>query len=146
MNPNRTKHIVGIVIGAVLLIGAPIIARVLYVSGMQRAFDTLGSGPGIADPNRLSGDISAVLYACAGGLGGTLIGLTVLIVSVVLYVRAGRRLSTPNVVTNATENASPETKVINPLFYVGSGESAGSSLFPVGKKDATWRRRGPVWS
>ena len=77
----------------------------LYLSGMQRAYDTLGSGPGIADPNRLSGDISAVLYARAGGLGGSVIGLVILIVSIVLFVRAGRILSTPNADSNATGNA-----------------------------------------
>ena len=72
MNPNRTKHVAGTVIGVVLLSGAPIVARMLYVSGMHRAFVTLGSGPGIADPVRLSSDINAVLYACAGGFGGSL--------------------------------------------------------------------------
>ena len=99
MNPNRTKHVAGTVIGVVLLIGAPIVARMLYVSGMHRAFVTLGSGPGIADPVRLSSDINAVLYACAGGFGGSLLGLVILIVSLVLYLRAGRRLSTPNAIS-----------------------------------------------
>lgn len=105
MNTNRTMHVVGIVIGAVWLIGAPIVARILYVSDMQRAFDTLGSGPGIADPNRLSGDISAVLYTIAGGLGGSLIGLIVLVVSIVLFRRAGRRFSTSSVNPNEAGNA-----------------------------------------
>jgi len=59
---------------------------------MQHAYDTLGSGPGIAEPSRLSSDISAVLYACAGGLVGSVIGLIILIVSIVLFVRAGRRI------------------------------------------------------
>jgi len=101
VKPNRTKQISGIVIGALLLVVSPITARVLYLSGMQRAYDTLGSGPGIADPNRLSGDISAVLYACAGGLFGSAIGLIILIVSIVLFVRAGRRLSTSSVASDA---------------------------------------------
>ena len=105
MNPNRTKHVTGTVIGSLLLVVSPIVARLLYVSDMQRAYDTLGSGPGIADPNRLSGDISAVLYACAGGLGGAVIGLVILIVSNVLFVRAGRRLSTSKAKSNAIGNA-----------------------------------------
>ena len=101
MNPDRTKYITGIVIGSLLLVLSPIVSRLLVLFGMQRAYDTLGSGSGIADPNRLSGDISAVLYASAGGLAGSVIGLIILVVSIVLLVRARRRLAS----SNATENA-----------------------------------------
>jgi len=103
MNPNRTRHIVGITVGALLLVVSPVVARLLYVSGMQRATDTINTGMrGIPDPARLSGDIDSVLYACAGGLAGSVIGLVILIVSVVLFVRAGRRFATSHAVTNAT--------------------------------------------
>jgi hypothetical protein len=89
MKPNRTKQVAGIVIGSLLLALSPGIAFLLHVFGMMRAFDTLG-GPGIADPNRLSGDIHIVLYAWVGALAGSIIGLITLIVSMVLFVRAGR--------------------------------------------------------
>lgn len=88
---NRTKHVTGIVIGSLLIVVSPIVARLLYVSGMQRAFHTLGRTE--TDPGRLHDDINAVLYACAGGLVGMAIGLVILIVSIVHFVRAGRRLS-----------------------------------------------------
>ena len=105
MKPTRTKHIVGIVAGALLLIISPVVARLLYLSGMRRAYDTLGRGPGIADPSRLSGDISVVLYACAGGLVGSLVGLVILVLSIILLIRAGRRVSTSKPISNATGNA-----------------------------------------
>lgn len=101
MNPSQTKHVIGIVIGSLLLVASLIVSRMLYVSGMQRAYDTLGS-PGSTDPTRLSGDISAVLYACAGGILGSVIGLVVLIVSVVHFVRARRRLSASDTKSNET--------------------------------------------
>jgi hypothetical protein len=103
VNLNRTKPLIGIVIGSLLLVISPIAAVVLTWFGMLRAFDTLG-GSGISDPNRLSGNIGAVLIANSGGLIGSAIGLVILIVSIVLFVRAERGLSTSNAKPVATGN------------------------------------------
>jgi hypothetical protein len=89
MKPKRTKQIIGIVIGSSLLVASPIVARMLYLSGMNRAFDTLGA-PGLADPKRLSADIGFVLNASAGGLAGAVIGLVILVMSIQWFVRLGR--------------------------------------------------------
>ena len=102
MKPNRTKSTAGIVIGALLLVACPVIARLLYVSGMQRALETVGSGSGVADPAGLSRELDSILFACAGGLFGSVIGLVILIVSVVFFRRAGRVPSTFNDNSNAT--------------------------------------------
>ena len=100
MKPKRTKQIIGIVIGALLLLFSPIIARWQYTIGMQRAFNTIESSyhqsqSGI-DPDQLSGNIDAVLNACIGGILGAVVGLIFLVVSIILYRRAGRAPSTPN--------------------------------------------------
>jgi len=92
---KRTKQIIGIVIGALLLLLSPIIARWQYTIGMQQAFNTIESGYhsslSNADPHQLSGNIDSVLHACAGGLLGSVVGLLVLVVSIILYRRAGLR-------------------------------------------------------
>ena len=97
------------VVGGLLLLLSPIIARWQYSIGMQRAYTTIESGyhqtQNSIDPHQLSGNIDAVLYACAGGLFGAVVGLIVLIVSIILYIRAGRATSTPNALSNATGNA-----------------------------------------
>jgi len=90
MKPNRTKYIAGIILGSLLMLVSPVAALMLSSSGMQRASNTLGSA-GIADPNRLAGDIHGVLYASAGGVLGFVAGAIILTVSIVLFVRAGRR-------------------------------------------------------
>jgi ABC-type Fe3+ transport system permease subunit len=83
MKPKRTKQVAGIIIGSLLLVGSPIVAS---LSGMWRAFDTLGDS-GISDPNRLQSAIYTLLY---GGIAGTVLGLIILIISIVYFVRAGR--------------------------------------------------------
>ena len=109
MKPKRTKQIVGIVIGGLLLLLSPVIARWQYTVGMQRAFNTIESNyhqsQSTLEPNRLSGNIDAVLYACAGGLFGSVVGLIILIVFIVLFVRAGRASPTSKSTTNDTGNA-----------------------------------------
>jgi hypothetical protein len=89
MKPNRTKPIIGIVMGAVLILASVIVGRWQYELGMQAGIDTISSG--IADSRRLSGNIDTAIYAAVGGRIGAIVGLIIFIVSVVRFVRAGRQ-------------------------------------------------------
>jgi ABC-type Fe3+ transport system permease subunit len=101
MKPRRTRHIVGIVLGSVLLL-SPLVALFGTVFGMQRAFDLLGS-PGLQDPKALSSSIASVLYVSVAGVIGFVCGVVLLTISIVLFIRAGR---TPHA---AASPASKET-------------------------------------
>jgi len=104
MKPKRTKYIVGIVIGSLLLL-SPLIALFGTAFGMQRAFDTLG-GPGIQDPKALSSSIDSVLYVSAAGPIGFVCGVVLLTVSIVLFIRAGRtQQAAASPTSNETGNA-----------------------------------------
>src|SRR5688572_1601846 len=85
---DRTRSAIGIAIGLVAIVGSLVVAWVISSSGEQRAIETLSSS-GVADPKRLSDGISTALYGYAIGLFGTFIGLIILIVSLVFFVRAG---------------------------------------------------------
>jgi hypothetical protein len=85
MKRKRTKQVAGIIIGSLLLVVSPIVA---FLYGAYRAFDTLGETD-ISDPNRLQGDFHIMLY---GGPTGSVIGLIILVISIVYFVRAGRAI------------------------------------------------------
>ena len=92
MKPKRTKQVAGIIVGSLLLVVSPIIAFLLNAFGMLHAFDTLSADN--LDPNRLNGDMNVVLYSWVAGAVGFVIGLIILIVSIVLFVRADRAVQT----------------------------------------------------
>jgi hypothetical protein len=88
---DRTRSAIGIAMGLVATVGSLVVAWVVVSSGEKSAIETLSSS-GVADPKRLSDSISTALYGYAIGLFGTVIGLVILIISALFYVRAGRRL------------------------------------------------------
>jgi biopolymer transport protein ExbB/TolQ len=71
-------------VSAVLFLVAPTIGLTVTVSGMRRAFASMGNG-GIADPAVLSEHIGQVLAATALGLLFSLPGLVLLIISVIKW-------------------------------------------------------------
>jgi hypothetical protein len=76
MKPKRTKQVVGIIVGSSLLVGSSFVA----FFGRRLAF----ASPG--DPGML--DVAAL------AIGGTTIGLSILIISIVYFLRAGRTTQT----------------------------------------------------
>jgi len=106
MKPKRTKYIVGIVIGNLLLF-SPLIGLFGTALGMQRAFDRLDS-TGIQDPKALSGSIGSVLIVSAAGLIGFVCGVVLLTVSIIFFIRAGRmQQAAASATFNEAGNASP---------------------------------------
>jgi ABC-type Fe3+ transport system permease subunit len=99
MKPKRTRYVVGIVIGSVLLL-SPLVALCGTTFGMQRAFDSLGR-QGLHDPKALSGSIDSVLYVLVAGLLGCVCGIVLLTISIVLFIRAGR---TPHATATPASN------------------------------------------
>ena len=91
MNAKRRLLIVGIVIGSLLTL-SPLLGLLGTVFGMARAFNTLGSS-GVADPQALSADISTVLYSTAAGFFLFPVGIALMTVSLVFFLRL--RASTP---------------------------------------------------
>src|SRR6478735_5160 len=78
MKTKRTLLIIGIVIGALMML-SPFIGLLGTVLGMQKAFQILGSSPGVADPEALSGAIGEVLIS-------TFAGIIVAIPGVLLFI------------------------------------------------------------
>jgi len=99
MKPKRTRYIVGIVVGSLLLL-SPLVALFGTAFGMQRAFDSLGS-PGLHDPKALSSSIDSVLYVTVAGVIGFACGIVLLTISIVLFIRAGR---TPHAAATPASN------------------------------------------
>ncbi len=93
MKPKRTKHIAGIIIGALLLF-SPLIGLVGTAVGMKGAFASLRS-PGFESAQSLSTNVDTVLYATVGGLIGFVAGIITIILSIVFFVRAGRATNSP---------------------------------------------------
>jgi len=86
-----------------------LIGRWQYTVRMEQAFKTIERGYQSSQsemaPHQLSGNIDSVLSACAGGLIGFVLGLAILIISIILFVRAGRVASTLHSTSNASGNA-----------------------------------------
>jgi hypothetical protein len=81
------------IVGGLLLL-SPFIGLFGTVIGMMGAFKTL-SGPGISDPNALSASIGTTLISTAAGLFLFPVGLGVLAISIVFFVRTGTAVPPP---------------------------------------------------
>ena len=90
MKPQRTKQVIGIVSGSLLIVLSPIFGLLGTTAGMNRAFETLGA-EGPSNPNRLASNIHSVLIVTTTASAGVLVGLLVLIASIVLFIRAGNQ-------------------------------------------------------
>jgi biopolymer transport protein ExbB/TolQ len=86
----RTYLIVTIASGVVMVI-SPFVGLLGTVSGMSRAFDSMGTS-GTTDPGVVSARIGEVLVSTAAGLGVALVGLPVFVIFLVLTVIESRRL------------------------------------------------------
>lgn len=85
MKAKRRWLIAGIIVGA-LLSAAPIIGFFGTVLGMTQAFSALGSS-GVADPQALSNSIGTTLISTAVGFSLFPIGIVILVLSLVFFVR-----------------------------------------------------------
>jgi len=81
---KRKLLITGIVVGAFLMLG-PLWGAIASAIGMMGAFKTL-SGPGISDPQALSGQIGVQLMSMTAGLIACPIGIILLAVCIVMLV------------------------------------------------------------
>lgn len=91
MKAKRRILIAGIVAGSLLML-SPLFGLLGTMFGMTRAFSTLGSS-GVADPQALSASIGTTLMSTTVGLLLFPIGVAVLTLSIVFFIRLRR--STP---------------------------------------------------
>jgi hypothetical protein len=94
MKTKRTKQIVGMVIGGILLLLSPVVARTQYAIGIERVRAKYEryyheKGPSI-DDRPLRDAANMMLYAFIGGLVCGIAGLMIGAASVDSFVRAGR--------------------------------------------------------
>ena len=74
-----------IITGGALFFGGPAIGLLGTVVGMMRSFHTLGAA-GVADPTKLSSDISITLISTAVGLAVGLIGLVTVLAGIGIWL------------------------------------------------------------
>lgn len=89
MKTKRTLLIIGIVVGAVLML-SPFIGLLGTVLGMQKAFHALGSS-GIGDPKALSGAIGETLISTFAGIIVAIPGVLLFIGCIVGLVLSNRK-------------------------------------------------------
>jgi len=90
LKPNRTKYIVGIVIGVILLM-SPFIAYFASVFTISRAFTLMSKAGAEISSQALASKLEPVYYVVAAGLIGFFCGIVLLTLSIVFYVRADRK-------------------------------------------------------
>lgn len=86
----RRFRLLAIVSGIVMVL-SPFIGLLGTISGMTRAFDTLGA-KGVSEAGVLSARIGEVLISTASGLGVALLGFPFFITFLVLAIIENRRL------------------------------------------------------
>jgi flagellar motor component MotA len=93
VKPARKLAVAGIVVGSLLTL-SPLFGVIGTIIGMIGAFNKLAES-GIADPQALSGHIHTTLVSTATGLFLFPVGLVVLTVSIIFYLRRKASLPPP---------------------------------------------------
>ncbi|MBI5532401.1 MAG: MotA/TolQ/ExbB proton channel family protein [Deltaproteobacteria bacterium] len=90
MKREQKKPLIGIVIGAVLTALAPLVGLLITIASVNRSFAKVeGNSVDPADKAKvLASGISSSMNATAIGIGLGALGLLVLVVSILLFLRA----------------------------------------------------------
>jgi len=93
MKNRKPFFIAGMVAGGLLTLG-PVWGLLGTVFGMMHAFSTLNNN-GIADPTTLSNHIGTTLMSTTMGILMFPVGVTMLVISVLLYLKAQKPTPPP---------------------------------------------------
>ncbi len=111
MKTKRNLLILGIAIGGLLTL-SPLWGILITVIGMVLSFQAIGTGAGLSNPTLLSSSIGSSLVAAAVGFALFPLGVLILVISIVLYVRL--RKATPSTAPDAGRESVPRGRHTDP--------------------------------